>query len=339
MRWTVLPLNRVLVGDALTTLRSLPSASVDCVVTSPPYWGLRNYQTDGQIGLEASVHGWVGSLVTVLDEVARVLRPTGVLWLNVADSYSRTAAHGAPPKGFVLGPERLLLALARRGWRLRSRVVWAKSNPMPTSVKDRLSCTWEPVYLLVRSHRYWFDLDAAREPATSHRRPVQRAATAMSRRAPDWAGPLANGDQSGLGRMHVEGRSAHPLGRNPGDVWRLPTAGFRGAHFATFPPSLVRRPILAGCPERVCGRCGQAWRRQLAKTVGHVAVLGAMAPGCHCDAPTRPGLVLDPFFGAGTTGLVAEQLGRDWLGIELNPTFAALATERIATARAGPVAA
>jgi site-specific DNA-methyltransferase (adenine-specific) len=308
------PRNQVLVGDALQVLRTLPDAFVDCVITSPPYYQLRDYGVVGQIGLEASVEGWVDELRAVFGEVARVLKPQGALWLNVTDSYSRHVRYGAPPKSALLGPERLLLALAADGWLVRNKVVWAKPNPMPASVGDRLNTTHELVYLLVRQRQYFFDLDAIREPHTSRGPRTNRRAT---RGVPTWAGPLA-GSQDGLRRARVDGVPGHPLGKNPGDVWRMPTRGFRGQHFATFPEQLVERPLLATCPIAVCGACGAPRRSVVA------------AHRCGCRAAVAPGLVLDPFFGTGTVGVVATRLGRDWLGIELNPEFVRIAEQRIA---------
>lgn len=330
-----LPRNVVLVGDALEQLARLPTASVDCVITSPPYFSLRNYGHARQIGLEGSVHEWVARLVAVMDEIARVLKPEGVVWLNVGDSFARREEHGAPPKGLVLAPERLLLALAARGWRVRNKVVWAKPNPMPGSARDRLTCAHERLFLLVRSRQYFFDLDAIRVPHRSSPRTSSRSVRVG--KPPAWAGPLA-GNQSGLDRLHQTGKAGHPLGKNPGDVWTIPTSTFRGGHHATYPAALVERPLLATVPERICVACGRAWRRErLARTLGALAVLGALRPDCRCGTGWGPGLVLDPFLGSGTTAVVAERLGRDWLGIELNPAFAALAEERIARARtAGP---
>lgn len=321
--------NTVLVGDALERLRDLPAASIDVVVTSPPYFQLRNYQVQGQLGLESSVHDWVSNLAAVFDEVARVLNPTGSVWLNLGDSYARKPEHGAPPKGLVLAPERLLLALTERGWLVRNKVLWSKPNPMPASVGDRLTCTWEPLYFLVRGPRYFFDLDAIRVPHRSQRTPQHASVAPERTRPPAWSGPLA-GSQDGLGRLKAQGLSGHPLGKNPGDVWNIATAGYRGAHFATFPEALVERPLLASCPARVCARCGQAWRREPVKRqLGHLALLGQLVPTCRCGAHARPGLVLDPFMGAGTVAVVAERLQRDWLGIELNPDFAALTYQRL----------
>ena len=332
------PRNTILVGDVRDRLRALPADSVDTVITSPPYLQLRNYAMAAQIGLEDDVTGWVEALRDVGRELARVLKPTGAWWLNLGDSYSRDVRTGAPPKSLLLGPERLALGLVADGWTIRNKVIWAKPNPMPASVRDRLACTWEVVYFLVRSPSYSFDLDAIRVPhrtrSTNRRtaKPSSASSQAVSARPPSWAGPLA-GNNSGLVRYKANGLPGHPLGKNPGDVWTIATANFRGEHFAVFPTALVEPPLLATCPERVCARCGIPWERARAGALGRLAVRGELRQVCPCNAGTRPGLVLDPFFGSGTVGVVAERHGRDWLGIELNPAFATLATSRIADAR------
>ena len=159
-----LPRNQIIEGDVRHVLPTLPDASVDCVITSPPYFALRNYGEDEQIGLEASIERWVEQVVDVVEASGRLLKPTGSLWLNLGDSYSRHQSAGAPAKSLLLGPERIVLELTRRGWTVRNKIVWAKTNPMPSSVKDRLSCTWESIYLLTRSRHYYFDLDAIRIP-------------------------------------------------------------------------------------------------------------------------------------------------------------------------------
>jgi site-specific DNA-methyltransferase (adenine-specific) len=320
--------NTVLVGDALTRLRKLPEGSVDTIVTSPPYFLLRDYGVPGQYGLEQTVDEWVEHLAAVAGEMARVLKPTGSLWLNVGDSYSRADFYGMPPKGLLLGPERLLLRLVADGWLCRNKVVWAKTNYRPASVRDRLTCAHESFYLLVRSPRYFFDLDAVRVPHRSRRTPPRRRTHPSGR--PTWAGPLA-GDHAGLDRQRALGRVGHPLGKNPGDVWRLAASNYRGAHFATFPEALVERPLRATCPERVCAACGTPWQREpVTRALGEVAVLGALRRGCTCNGGSAPGLVLDPFMGAGTVAVVARRLGRDYIGIELNPAFARLARQRLA---------
>lgn len=332
-----LPINKVLVGDAAKRLRRLPAGSVDTVVTSPPYFLLRDYGVKGQIGLEDTVDGWVEHLTGVLDETARVLKPQGSVWLNLGDTYARSPSHGTLAKSLVLGPEKLLLALSDRGWIVRNKVVWAKPNPLPASVRDRLNTTWEPLFLLTRAKDYFFDLDAIRVPPRSALKgpTVAGKATKYGVRAkgrPEWSGPLA-GNNSGLEKMKARGAASHPLGKNPGDVWTIPTAAYRGAHFATFPEALVERPLKATCPERVCRTCGAAWHRSpidRERALGSLAVLGTLRKSCGCGNPAwQPGTVLDPFFGAGTVGLVAERLGRRWVGIELNASYARQASSRI----------
>jgi site-specific DNA-methyltransferase (adenine-specific) len=329
---TDLPRNTILAGDVLTRLRALPTGQVDCVITSPPYYQLRDYGVPGQLGLEDTVEDWVSALRAVCRELARVLKPTGALWLNLGDSFSRHARFGTPAKGLFLAPERLIIALATDGWIVRNKVVWAKTNPMPHAVSDRLSLTWEPVYLLVRSRRYFFDLDAIREPFQTD------ADLRQSRRR-------------GFGQGQSSDHMRLARGKNPGDVWTLPTSTLRSAHFATFPAELLRRPLLSTCPEAICTACGIPWRRPVTtarigehRNGGQVArerhvlhyprrwrtvhQIGELVP-CGCQAPTRPGVVLDPFFGSGTVGLVARRYGRDWLGIELNPDYLELARLRL----------
>ena len=327
----MIEVNRILTGDAVQRLRDIPARSIDTVITSPPYYRLRNYQVAGQLGDEDTIDRWVSNVLAVLDGVARVLKPTGSVWLNVGDSYARHHSAGAPPKSLLLGPERLLLALSERGWIVRNRVAWVKTNPMPGSVRDRLNTVWEPVYLLVRDRKYFFDLDAGRIP---HRSPAKvsksaRARAALPRTVPPWAGPLA-GSQHGLDRMKAAGFQGHPLGKNPGDIVMTPTSNYRGAHFATFPLQLVMPLLRMTGPERVCSECGSPWQRAaIDRQVGHLAALGELRPSCGCGRQFVPGLVLDPFMGAGTVAIAAERLQRLWLGIELNPAFVALAGQRL----------
>lgn len=327
-----LPRRQIILGDALDVLGGLPSGSVDVVVTSPPYFLLRSYGAGKrELGQEHTVSEFIGRLLDVCDEIARVLKPTGSAWINVGDSYSRHARYGAPPKGLLLVPQRLAIGLADRGHVVRNHVVWAKPNPMPASVGDRLSCTHETVLHVVRARRYFYDLDRIRVPMRSTTRrgltsPARQAKTKTGQqgrkaRRPVWAGPLA-GSNDGLARAHAEGRSGHPSGlKNPGDTWTIPTASFRGAHHAVFPEALVERPLLATCPARTCVACGRPW---------HQAGGTPLRPDCACRAGWQPGVVLDPFMGSGTTAVVAERLGFDWLGIELTPSFRTLALSRIA---------
>ncbi len=335
-----LPRNIILEGDAATRLRELPPASVDCVITSPPYYGLRDYGHDDQLGLEATVDDWVAGLLPVFRELARVIKPEACVWLNLGDSFSRHKKYGAPPKGLLLAPERLVLALAAEGWIVRNKVIWSKTNPMPSSITDRLTLTYEVVYFLTRSPRYWFDLDAIREP---HRSGGGKAAGKAAHGKRAWAGPLAANNE-GLRRERLAGQPGHPLGKNPGDVWQVATSSYRGDHPAMFPLGLVRRPLLATCPEAVCTACGRGWKRRYTMRQRWSAkdqeTTTIREPGdfirCGCEAPTVPGVVLDPFFGTGTVGAVACQNRRDYIGIELNPDFVWLAEKRIREACGHP---
>ncbi|MAU84006.1 MAG: site-specific DNA-methyltransferase [Gordonia sp.] len=329
--------NQIVIGDALTRLKQLPDASTDCVVTSPPYFRLRDYDAHGQIGLESHVDQWVDHLVAISEQVRRVLVPTGTFWLNVGDTYSSHPSQGAPRKSLLMAPERLALRLQQDGWLIRNKIVWAKPNPVPTSVRDRLNCSYEVIYVLTKQPRYFFDLDAVRVPLRSARRSPQPAqaekAETAAREA--WRGP--NGmAATGLEVLKAEGRTGHPLGKNPGDVWTITPGGHRGAHHAIFPLRLAERMVAAACPEARCTRCRRPWTRKVIRALGGTATRAALAPTCDCAAEQEPGLVLDPFMGSGTTAIAAENLNRDWSGIELNPDFAAAARNRIAAARRSP---
>jgi len=225
-------------------------------------------------------------------------------------------------------------SLSEKKLQAGNKVVWAKSNPMPSSVRDRLTCTWEALYVFTKEPRYFFDLDAIRTPhTTSYRGRLRPNLQRPPREA--WRGP--NGDDaSGLDALKARGIIGHPLGKNPGDVWTLASSNYRGAHHATFPLTLAHRAIQAGSPEARCIRCRAPYRRQLIRSIGGAAVRSALGPSCDCPAGSELAVVLDPFFGAGTTAIAAEQLDRDWLGIELNPEFAELARQRIQDTRAGP---
>jgi len=287
----------ILVGDCRQRLAELPAGSVQTCVTSPPYFGLRDYGHDGQIGLEQTPDAFVAELVAVFREVKRVLRDDGTLWLNLGDSYAANRSYqvtdnkhtdvgndmpmrvpdGLKPKDLIGIPWRVAFALQADGWYLRQDIIWHKPNPMPESVKDRCTKAHEYIFLLSKSERYFYDADAILEPAEQTGR--------------------VRSDRMG-GNKYVEGVK-HSDGsvftgsdtRNRRSVWTVATKPFAGAHFATFPPDLIEPCVKAG---------------------------------------SKPGdLVLDPFGGAGTTGLVADRLGRDAVLCELNPTYAELARERL----------
>ena len=307
------------------------SVKPDTCITSPPYFRLRDYGVEGQLGLEAHVDQWVEHLCGVFDELARTLKPTGSVWLNVSDSYSRSLSAGAPPKSLLLGPERLLLRLAESGWTVRNKVVWQKSNPMPSSVADRLTSTWEAVYLLTRSRRYFFDLDPVRVP---HRSPA-KVSPAAARRA-------ANPRACRAGRVRSPAANPASIRSRPADC--KDTRSARTPATSSVPPVATTAALTSPRSRQNWSShcCGQPAPSECARVVASrgrdpeparsatsplsansaLAALAALA--------TLPGVVLDPFIGAGTVAVVAEQHDRRWLGIELNPRFARLTQQRLA---------
>ncbi len=300
----------ILVGDVRQRLRDIPDESVHCAVTSPPYFGLRDYGCAGQIGLEPTPDEYVAELVAVFREVRRVLRADGTLWLNLGDSYAANrgyqvpstkggAKHGpaqgvkgrgsAVPDGLkakdrLMIPARVALALQADGWWLRDEIIWHKPNPMPVSVTDRTTPAHEMLYMFSKSARYHYDMEAVKEPALHAGKTITLGEKSFARGQADGAGVARTGNA--LADTYLVKAT-----RQPRSVWSITPKPFKGAHFATFPPDLVRPCILAGCPEG--------------------------------------GTVLDPFFGAGTTGLVAAELGRSCIGVELNPEYAAIARDRL----------
>jgi DNA modification methylase len=310
------------VGDARTVLAQMPDESASCIVTSPPYWGKRDYGVAGQYGHEGSPAAYVETMRDVFREARRVLADDGTCWLNLGDSYSAsgggaTGMHaylgshitthrpaGMGAKNLLGLPWRVAFALQDDGWILRNAIIWHKPNAMPESVRDRLNCRHELLFLLAKSPSYWFDLDPIRVPhAAAARRERHEARTRPAGRAdrrtrpPKYrpGTPEVTGSQryGGL-RGAAAHRRAHPNGRNPGDVWSIPTRPYKGPHFAAYPIDLPLRCIAAGCK-----------------------------PG---------GTVLDPFAGSGTTGLAAIELDRRFTGIDLSPDFARLAAGRLAQA-------
>ncbi len=261
-----LPLNTIIQGDALNILRTFPDESVNCVVTSPPYWGLRDYGISGQLGLERTPEEYVEKMVGIFGEVRRVLRKDGTVWLNLGDSYnagrnggwagglhgisrpeiapkqSGVNAHGLKPKDLVGIPWRVAFALQADGWWLRSDIIWSKPNPMPESVTDRPTKAHEYVFLLAKSEKYYFNQDAVREP--------QNPKNLLRYGSPFFTGQKeVNGSGRPDGASNTGGMKKPPDGgRNAMSVWTISVARCAEAHFATFPEALVRHCILAGCP-------------------------------------------------------------------------------------------
>ena len=330
----------ILVGDARERLKELPDESVHCVVTSPPYFGLRAYGgQDGMIGLEGTLDEYLDSLAAVFAEVRRLLRRDGTLWLNLGDSYAgsgttgttdghmqpgssgarktrRTPTGAFKPKDLMMLPARAAMRLQADGWWLRSEIVWHKAGGLPESVKDRPVSNHEKLYLLARSRRYFYDADAVREEMASAASDLAKMYEDRDRRSPRPSG----GDlrvSSAAGRIGRKAAVGDPdKGRSLRNVWTLPCAGYPGAHFAVMPERLVEPCISAGSPLRCCSACGAPGN------------LDAEVTSC-CGAKHGRGVVLDPFAGAGTVGLVADKLGRDSILIELDPSYAEMAAERI----------
>jgi DNA modification methylase len=389
-------------------MAGLPAASVHCCVTSPPYWGLRDYGVAGQLGLEKTPEEFIAKMVEVFRHVRRVLRDDGTCWINLGDSYARQGGDGEgggnrellhmegvqrrncipppnlKPKDLIGMPWRLALALQADGWWLRSDIIWAKPNPMPESVTDRPTKSHEHVFLLTKAAQYFYDAEAVREDATHAGKVVTLGAKSLSKGQA--AGANCKPSGNALRDSVIVGS-----GRNLRDVWHISTEAFAAAHFATYPRKLVEPCIKAGTSGKgCCPECGAPWGRVVSKDrqptrpgenskihsdaerlkpvvdrVHHAEHVGNRDPmrhttktttvgwqvGCECrgecscgydtdyhDAgcyynevlPVVPATVLDPFAGSGTTGVVAKQLGRNFMGIELNPEYAAMAEKRIA---------
>jgi len=315
------PIDTIIQGDALTRLKELPSESVDCCITSPPYFGLRDYGVEGQIGLEESPEAYVSKLVEVFREVRRVLKKEGTLWLNLGDSYAgswgnsghrpeldHTSSYqrgkkteyfsrggwdqrrevppnqkvaGCKPKDLIGIPWTVAFALRADGWWLRSDIIWHKPNCMPESVTDRPTKAHEYIFLLSKSKRYFYDNEAIKEESIT--KDPRKPYTSQGAKELDGREVWHSGEKRESGDFTK---------RNKRTVWTVATHPLKEAHFATFPPALIEPCILAGCPEG--------------------------------------GICLDPFFGAGTTGLVAKKLGRRFIGIELNEAYIGMAQKRIA---------
>jgi len=414
-------------GDAVETLAEMPESSVHTVVTSPPYFGLRDYGVDGQIGLEDSLNQYIAELLGVASELRRVLRPDGSWWLNLGDTFAGSGngrsmdaeetKESQPPEGRpapsassfrakskMLVPHRVAIALEDQGWLVRSDAVWAKPNPMPHPVKDRLHEHKEFLFHLTPEPDYWFDLDAVREP---HKKASleRRDRHDFNDSGTDAAAYPRDTDDEFLGTDAED--ALHPNGKNPGDILDVAVKAFPEAHFAVYPPELVETPIKASCPPKVCAACGTPYERLVedvpvwerdtesiereqlrraldrfessALTEDHLravrakgfsdAAAGKEQTGagrntedvealaeeakdvlggyfreftmtthetdgwqqvCDCATEeTEPGIVLDPFAGAGTTALVAKGLGQRFVGIDLNPKYVALAQKRV----------
>ena len=309
----MMELDTIFCGDALDVLRTLPDNFVHCCITSPPYYALRDYGVDGQIGREDTPAQYVARLTEVFSEVRRVLLPSGTLWLNIADTYCGTGSKGdhldpknpsgrngqcvslaqrvenVKAKDMIGIPWMLAFALRDRGWYLRSDIIWQKANPMPESCKDRPSRCYEHIFLMAKSRKYYFNAEAIAEPVAESTPMRMRRKFGKNK----YSAGIPGQTHQHLNDYRPNGYAEEdiPLLRNKRDVWQINSVPYKGAHFAAYPPKLVETCLLAGCPQ--------------------------------------DGIVLDPFLGSGTTAAVAKQMGRHYIGIELNPDYCALAEQRI----------
>lgn len=307
-------MSKILCGDAAEQLRTLADGSVNMCVTSPPYYGLRDYGEAGQIGIEQTPDEYIARLINVFDEVYRVLAPDGTLWLNIGDSYAGSGKgpmtltangknkdvfdmenriydvpkkwEGIKPKDLIGIPWMLAFTLRSRGWYLRSDIIWYKRNCLPESTKDRPTKTYEHIFLLAKSSKYYFDYKAIQEP-------LKQVSIERYKRGRSNHSKYSGQDlQQNINRQHTDFSEFDQQFRRKRDVWEVSTNTYKmDEHFAMFPEKLIEPCILAG------------------SKVG--------------------GIVLDPFFGSGTTGAVSKRLGRDFIGIDLNARYLEKAKERI----------
>ena len=397
-------------GDALSILRTLPDNSIHCVVTSPPYWNLRDYAMPGMIGMEPTWDEHVAALLAIFQEIRRVLRPDGMMWLNYGDSsvtrvrggHARARAGtlqktnvgsvrtgssipGLKRKDLMFLGVRLAMALQGQGWWVREQIIWRKSNAMPESASDRPARCYENLFICSKKARYFYDDYAVRSPvkqstleratrarSTQYQVPGVKAHTGESFRAHLNENPKRPDKQRGSFRPHAGFNDRWDLmtkeeqganGARLKNVWDIAVSGFKGAHFATFAPTLAERCILLGTSAvGACVECGAPWKRILKDSPAYkkqkerlrkiskrgqkgelvnVAFSGTPSmianqltvgwlPTCtHDTADIVPCKILDPFAGAGTTGLVANRLGRDAVLIELNPAYVKMAKDRL----------
>jgi DNA modification methylase len=347
-------MNSIVFGDCRETMRkwAAEGVKVQTCVTSPPYFGLRDYGHEGQIGLEQTPEEYIKAMVDVFRCVWDVLADDGTLWLNIGDSYNKE-------KNLIGIPWMLAFALRADGWYLRQDIIWHKPNPMPESVTDRCTKAHEYIFLLSKLQKYFFDSDAMREPCSND---MQRRAAAGHTRG---QGKI---DKSRNDAETVRPKQITAESRNRRSVWTVNTKPYKGAHFATFPPALIEPCILAGTSEKGhCPQCGFRWVRKIERSkpphveksnldrfgngeagvhrkVGQAyqnwlnenpARTVGWEPTCKCECEAVPDIVLDPFMGSGTTAAVSLQHGRQYLGCELNQEYEALQQQRISDASKG----
>lgn len=324
-------INKIHCGDSLDVLKQMPNEFIDCLITSPPYWGLRDYGVASQLGLEKNFEDYINKLCNIFDEGKRILKKEGTCWVNIGDTYNSTPIgkqidpkrlsstgeysynfkknvnRKLPIKTLLQIPSRFSIEMCNRGWILRNAIIWHKPNCMPASIKDRFTVDFEYLFFFVKNKKYYFEQQL--EPVKQSS--IDRLNRAVSNKNKWINGPngqtkhtinqprpnrkrckeKATNSSEFFGGYHLVAPFDIKGGRNKRCVWKITTKSFKEAHFAVFPPELIETPIKAGCPEN--------------------------------------GIVLDPFMGAGTTGLVAKKLNRDYIGIELNKKYIKIAEKRI----------
>ena len=283
---------KIIVGNAVDVLRTLEPGSARTCITSPPYWGLRDYGQEAQLGLEDSPEAFIENLCLVFDEVWRVLADDGTCWVNLGDSYGKVAQGDVKVKDLVGIPWMFAFAMRARGWYLRQDIIWSKPNPMPESVKDRCTKSHEYIFLFSKQPRYYYDHEAIKEDISEKNKSHYKKYASLPSKSESKTNQVR--DDGGFDATHCGFSTSGIEKRNKRSVWNVSTQPYAGAHFAVYPPKLILPCVLAGS-----------------------------APG---------DTVLDPFSGSGTTGEVALLNDRNYVGVELNPEYAALSEKRITDA-------
>lgn len=392
----MLELNKIYQGEALEVLKTFPSETIDCVMTSPPYWGLRNYNVVNQLGLEETFTEYIDKLCNIFDEIKRVLKPTGTCFVNLGDTYggSGNGSWNAPieirgkqyrktcnidqeylgpprktnnfSKSLLQIPSRFAIEMTNRGWILRNELIWWKPNSMPSSATDRFTVDFEKVFFFVKNRKYYFEQQY--EPFSESYLKEMRPMGVIRNRLYENSKYKMDDAPEQFKKEYTELKENNLIGRNKRCVWKIKTKPFNEAHFAIYPIELCKTPIKAGCPEFVCSKCGkpreiiiekssvskefmQKFKRNKSKLPDEVNLSEKSAlrisgnkfndwkvanpdkvvgyTDCGCGAEFSSGIVLDPFFGSGTTGVSALKINRSFVGIELNPEYIEIAQARI----------
>lgn len=403
-------MNNIICGDCIEELKKLPDESINMCMTSPPYWALRDYGIEGQLGLETTFEEYINKLCNIFDEVKRVLRDDGTCWVNLGDTYASTPSgltnkkaeewnkkgdglfnrlhrrntndmtskttwkptkyKGLKEKSLVMIPFRFAIEMVNCGWILRNTIIWYKRNCMPSSVKDRFTVDFEYLFFFVKNKKYYFETQYEPHQQVSINRyssPILMSAMRKTKipkeDAENMSSPRARYHRQTYGNPEMR---PNPQGRNKRTVWSINPRPFSEAHFAVYPEELCETPIKAGCPEFVCKKCGNPKIKELIPTEEYSKFLGKgwhdhksdaemsmgqqtrgfssrkgnvegikryedtkPTPTCSCNVEFTSGIVLDPFFGAGTTGLVALKQKKKFIGIELNKEYIEIAKKRL----------